>query len=178
MTNYLDYIPRKSFNTYGFVILVLFVVFNVIIIGISSTSTTELQCYHKSNSKTKDISLIKTINAKCSLKYQEKFHFITVPIYVMFLLNFGIILILSIVYGNLVKHRVEKFDYQTGTTTTTNDNNEGHPMLSLLEAPDQNPRYIRECLGHFSTLFIYVVHLIFARIIVSLVFALAVFYPA
>ena len=121
---------------------------------------------------------MKTIDAKCSLNYQEKFHFITVPIYVLFLLNFGIIFGLSIVYGYLVKHRVEKFDYQTGTAATTTDNNEDHPMLSPLETPDQNPRYIRECLGHFSTFFIYIVHLIIARIIVSLVFALMVFYPA
>ena len=178
MNNYLDYLPRKSFNTYGFVVLLLFVIFNAIIIGISSTSKTELRCYHKSSSKTKDISLMKTIDAKCSLKYQEKFHFITVPIYVLFLLNFGIIFGLSIVYGYLVKHRVEKFDYQTGTAATTNDNNEDHPMLSSLETPDQNPRYIRECLGHFSTFFMYIVHLIIARIIVPLAFALGAFYPA
>ena len=178
MTNYLNYLPRKSFNTYGFVVLLLFVLFNVIVIGISSKSTAALQCYRESNSKPKDIALMKTINAKCFLKYQEKFHFITVPIYVVFLLNFGIIFGSSIAYAYLVKHRVEKFDYQTGKAATTNDNNEDHPMLSPLETPDQNPRYIRECLGHFSTFFIYIVHLIIARIIVSLVFALMVFYPA
>ena len=178
MTNYLDYLPRKSFNTYGFVVILLFVVFNVIIIGISSTSSSELQCHHKSISKTKDVSLIKSINAKCFLKYQEKFHFLTVPVYGMVLLNFGIVFILSLVYAYLVKHRVEKFDYQTGTATSTNNNNASQPMLSSPETPEQNPRYIRECLGHFSTFFIYVVHLIVARIVLSLVFALGVFYPA
>ena len=178
MTNYLDYLPRKSFNTYGFVVILLFVVFNVIIIGISSTSTADLQCYDKSISKTKDISLVKSINAKCSLKYQEKFHFLTVPVYVMVLLNFGIVLILSLVYAHLVKHRVEKFDYQSGTATSTNDNNESQARPSSPETPQQNPRDIRECLGHFSTFFIYVVHLIVARIVLSLVFALGVFYPA
>jgi GTPase SAR1 family protein len=74
--------------------------------------------------------------------------------YAMFILNFGIVFAFSIIYAYLVKHRVEKFDYSTRMTTSPN--------------PRQNPR--------FSTFSIYVVHLLVARIIPSLVFAIWIFY--
>jgi hypothetical protein len=88
----------------------------------------------------------------------------------MFILNFGIVFALSIIYSYLVKHRVEKFDY-------LNNGDESREMLDLPN-PDQNPREVRECLGHFSTFFIYVVHLLVARIIPLLVFAIWIFYQA
>jgi hypothetical protein len=82
----------------------------------------------------------------------------------MFILNFGIVFVLSIIYGYLVKHRVEKFD----------KNQEILPSPNL----GQNPRGVRECLGRFSTFFIYVVHLLVARIIPMMVFAIWIFYQA
>jgi GTPase SAR1 family protein len=87
----------------------------------------------------------------------------------MFILNFGIVFALSIIYGYLVKHRVEKFDYPTRMRTSNNDGDENEDILS-----SPNP----EDLGHFSTFSIYVVHLLVARIIPLLVFSLWIFYPA
>jgi GTPase SAR1 family protein len=97
--------------------------------------------------------------------------------YAMFILNFGIVFALSIIYAYLVKHRVKKFDYPTRTTTSNNDGDENQEMLP---SPNhgQNSRDIRECLGRFSTFSIYVVHLLVARIIPLLVFSLWIFYPA
>jgi GTPase SAR1 family protein len=95
----------------------------------------------------------------------------------MFILNFGIVFSLSIIYGYLVKHRVEKFDYPTRMRTSSNDGDENQETLPSPN-PDQNARDIRECLGRFSTFSIYVVHLLVARIIPLLVFALWIFYPA
>ena len=178
MEKCIDYLPRKSFNTYGVVLLTLFGLFAVAVISISDSLSfdTSFNCYDKTISKTKEASLIKNINIKCSLEYQEKFLFI-LPTYAMFILNFGIVFSLSIIYGYLVKHRVEKFDNPTGTTTSNNGGDENQEMLPSPN-PDQNARDIRECLGRFSTFSIYVVHLLVARIIPLLVFALWIFYPA
>ncbi|CAB4035411.1 NACHT, LRR and PYD domains-containing 14-like [Paramuricea clavata] len=178
MQKCMDYLPRKSFNTYGVVLLTFFGLFAVAVISFSGYLAfgTPFHCYDKTTSKTKDISLSKIINIKCSLEYQEKFFFIR-PMYAMFILNFGIVFALSIIYGYLVKHRVEKFDYRTGITTSNNDGDENQEMLPSPN-PGQNPRDVRECLGCFSTFFVYVVHLLVARIIPLLVFALWIFYQA
>jgi hypothetical protein len=154
----------------------LFGFFAVVVISISASFTfdTSFHCYDKSISKTKEAALITDINIKCSLKYQEKFH--TRLIFTLLILNFGIVFALSIIYGYLVKHRVEKFVNPTGTATsntaTSNDENE-----TMLTSPStgQNPRDVRECLGRFSTFAIYIAHLVIARIIPLLVFA-SVFY--
>ena len=178
MQNCVDYLPRKSFNAYDVVLLKLFGLFAVVVISISGflAFDTSFHCYDKTISKTKEASLIKNINIKCSLEYQEKFLFI-LPMYAMFILNFGIVFSLSIIYAYLVKHRVEKFDYPTRMTTSNNGGDENQEMLPSPN-PDQNARDIRECLGRFSTFSIYVVHLLVARIIPLLVFALWILYPA
>ena len=177
MQNCVNYLPRKSFNTYGLVLLTLFGFFAVVVISISASFTfdTSFHCYDKSISKTKETALIKDINIKCSLKYQEKFH--TRLIFALLILNFGIVFALSIIYGYLVRHRVKKFDYPTRTATPNDDDEEDEVMLSS-PSPRQNPRDVRECLGHFSTFAIYIAHLVVARIIPLLVFAVRIFYPA
>ena len=170
MQAFINYVPRKSFNTYGIVILTLFGLIAVLVIGISSSFTFDnsFHCYDKTISKAKDLSLSKNINIKCSLKYQEKFR--TLLIFGILMVNFVIVLVLSVIYGFIVKHRVEKFDYPVGTTNSNDDNeNQAMPSPSNLW---QNPHDVRECLGHFSTFSIYVIHLIVARIIPLLIFAL------
>ncbi len=173
MQNCVNYLPRKSFNTYGLVLLTLFGFFAVIVIIISTSFTfdTSFHCYDKSISKTKETALITHINIKCSLKYQEKFH--TQLIFALLILNFGIVFALSVIYGYLVKHRVEKFDYPTRAATSNNDD---EALLASL-SPWQNPSDVRECLGYFSTFAIYILHLFVARIIPLLIFA-SVFYLA
>ena len=168
MQNCVNYLPRKSFNTYGVVLLTLFGLFGGVVIGISVYFTfgTSLHCYDKSISKTKEAALITDINIKCSLKYQEKFH--TRLIFAVLILNFGIVFALSLIYGYLVKHRVEKFDFPAETATSNNDDDENEAMLAS-RSSGQNPRDVRECLSHFSTCSIYIIHLIVARIIPLLV---------
>ena len=177
MEGFINYLPRKSFNTYGIVLLTLFGLIAVLVIGISSSFTFDnsFHCYHETISKTKDLSLSKNINIKCSLKYQAKFR--TQLIFVMVIVNFVIVLFLSIIYGFLVKHSVEKFDTPTGATNPNNVDDENQAMLSPSN-PWPNPPDVRECLGRFSTFSIYIIHLIIARIIPLLVFALWIFYPA
>ncbi|CAB4001000.1 Hypothetical predicted protein, partial [Paramuricea clavata] len=99
MQKCIDYLPRKSFNTYGVVLLTLFGLFALVIISISGSLAfdTSFHCFDKTVSKTKEVSLIKNINIKCSLEYQEKFLFI-LPTYAMFILNFGIVFDLSIAW--------------------------------------------------------------------------------
>ena len=172
MQGFINYLPRKSFNTYGIVLLTLFGLIAILVISISSSFTFDnsFHCYDKTISKTKDLSLSKNINIKCSLKYQEKFR--TQWIFVMLIVNFVTVLTLSIIYGFLVKHRVEKFDNPTGATNPSNVDDENQVMLSW-----PNPADARQCLGRFSTFSIYIIYLMVARIIPLLVFALWIFYP-
>ncbi len=122
MPHLADYLPRRSFNTYGLVLLTLFMLFAVAVIGLSSylTVDTPLHCYDET---IKRLAFLKFINAKCSLEYQEKFYFI-LPMYGVFALNYGIVFALSIIYAYLVKHRVEKFIHPTGTATCRKDDEE------------------------------------------------------
>ena len=177
MQGFINYLPRKSFNIYGIVLLTLFGLIGVLVIGISSSFTFDnsFNCYDKTISKMKDLSLSKNINIKCSLKYQEKFR--TQLIFVMLIVNFVIVLTLSIIYGFLVKHRVEKFELPTGATNSSNVVVENQVMLSTLN-PWPNLADVRQCLESFSTFSIYIIYLMVARIIPLLAFALWIFYPA
>ena len=160
MTNFLDlHIPRKSFHTYDFVVLGLFVTFKIPVIGISTgKSLAELQCDY-SNSEKKEVTL-SYVNEKCSFKYEKEYQVSQIPMYGMFVFNFGVVLITSIIYAYLVKHRVEIFDRDIENQSIQ---------------PSENPR---ECLGRFSTFSIYIVYLVISRILSPLLFAVFVFCPA
>ena len=177
MQGFINYLPKKSFNTYGIVLLTCFGLIGVLVICIASYFTfgNSFNCYDKTILKTKDLSLSKNINVKCSLKYQEKF--CTQLIFVMLIINFVTVLTLSIFYGFLVKHRVEKFDIPSGATHPSIVDDENQVMMSTSN-PWPNPSDVRECLGSFSTFSIYITHLMLARIIPLSVFALWIFYPA
>ena len=174
MQNCVGYLPRKSFNTYGIVLLTLFGFFAVALIGISASLTFDasFHCHKKTISKRNETSLSKDINIQCSLEYQEKFR--TNLIFGLLISNFGVVFVLSIIYGYLVKHRVEMFDYPTRMATTNNEDDENEVMMTPPNSW-QNPRDVRGCLDHFSTFFIYIIHLFVARIIPLLIFAI-VFY--
>ena len=170
MQGFINYLPRKSFNTYNIVLLTLFGLIGVLVIGISSLFTFDnsFHCYDKTISKTKETSLIRNVNIKCSLKYQEKFR--TQLIFVILIVNFVIVFILSIIYAFLVKHRVEKFELPTEVTNPNNVDDENQVMLSTSN-PWPNPADVRQSLGMLSTFSIYLIHLMVARIIPLLVFA-------
>ena len=172
MQNCVGYLPRKSFNTYGVVLLTLFEFFAVVVIGISTSLILDpsFHCHEKMISRRKEPSISKDINIKCSLEYQEKFH--TNLIFCLLISNFGVVFVLSIIYGYLVKHRVEKFDdYSTSTST----NNQDVEQTANSPSSVLTPRDVRGCLGRFSTFFIYIIHLIIARIIPLSIFAM-IFY--
>ena len=174
MQSWVGYFPRKSFNSYGIVLLTLFGFVAVIFISISASLTFDasLHCYDRAISKMKEPSLSKDINIKCSLEYQEKFR--TNLIFGLLILNFGVVFVLSIIFGYLVKHRVEKFDYPTRMANTNKEDDENEVMMALPNS-GLNHRDVRGCLGKFSTFFIYIIHLIVARIIPLVLFAI-IFY--
>ena len=176
MQNWVKYLPQKSFNTYGIVLLTLFGFFAVIVIGISASLTFDatFHCHEKAISKRKEPSLSKNINIKCSLEYQENFRINLV--FGLLISNFGVVFALSIMYGYLVKHRVEKYDYTSGTEITNKEDDE-HKAMMHSPRSGQNLRDARGCLDKFSTIFIYIIHLIVVRVIPLLIFAI-VFYQS
>ena len=88
------------------------------------------------------------------------------PMHAMLILNFGIVFALSIIYGYLVKHRVEKFDYPPRTAISDDDDHESQAFLATQSSSSSGLAF-----------YIYIAHLFVARIIPLLVFA-SIFYPA
>ena len=133
MESCLKFLARKSYNTFGVVLLTSFVLIGVVVIGIAIDFETKatLHCNPTNPDKTiaSDLSTRKFINRQCFLKYQNKFYFY-MPLYCLFLINFGLVTLVSIIYAYWVKHRVEIFVDQPNTTINSSDE-ENQPLLGI-----------------------------------------------
>ena len=165
MESCLKFLARKSYNTFGVVLLTSFVLIGVVVIGIAIDFETKatLHCNPTNPDKTiaSDLSTRKFINRQCFLKYQNKFYFY-MPLYCLFLINFGLVTLVSIIYAYWVKHRVEIFVDQPNTTINSSDE-ENQPLLGISEAALDPIAHQRSgCCTVFS---LYVTHLISGRVI-------------
>ena len=151
MENCLKLLPHKSYNTFDLIFLSLFVFIGCFVIGFGKDfdSKATLQCYPDKNLAS-NIS-IRKLETECLLKYEQKFY-PSLPIYVLLVMNIGLVLVVSIIYAYLVKDRVEIFANHASATTLD-------PMAS------QRP-------GRYFIFTVYVSHVILCRIILLAVFAL------
>ncbi|XP_028416259.1 protein NLRC5-like [Dendronephthya gigantea] len=175
-------IPRKSFNTYNIVLLTLFTLFNlvvIIILGAALDFDSKFHCYNvKLTSKLENETLLGNCKMKCSVHYKERFQF-SVPMSRICIVRLMTVLVFSIIYAYLVKRRVERFDSPPTDTSSSNDSEENHAMLSTLSYIHLNPEsFSVDCRIRVSTLWIYIAHLFIARIIPLLTFVIFVFYQA
>ena len=129
----LKFLPRRSYNTFGVVLLISFVLIGVIVIGTASDfeSKATLQC-NPDKTIASDLSTRKFIDAQCFLKYTQEFY-PYFPLHNLFMINFGLVISLSIAYAYSVKHRVEIYENPSSTTINGAEDKD-QPLLGILQA--------------------------------------------
>jgi adenylate kinase len=168
MESCLKSLPRKSYNTFGVVFITSFVSIGIVLIGITSgfESKATLQC-NPDKSLASDLSTRKFIDTQCFLKYAQEF-LPSLPLHVLFLINFGLVLLLSIIYAYSVKHRVQIFaDPPSPTTDGAED--ESQPLSGISQAAS-DPMAYQNC-GRPIVFTVYIMHLILCRILPLVIFA-------
>ena len=169
MESCLKFIPRKSYNTVGWLSLILFVLISVAVIGITSDfeSKATIQC-NADKTIASDLSTRKYIETQCFLKYSQEFHPF-LPLNVMFIINFGLVLVLTIIYAYMVKHRVEIFE-ENPRETMNGDQGESQPLADNMSQAALDPNKHRNASQYF-VFTVYVLHLIICRILPLVGFA-------
>ena len=161
----MQFIPRKSYNSYGYVVLALFFLTAVILIGVATdlNAKSNLSCNPGKNVAV-DISQKIFVQTTCSLKYEQKYNS-PVPFNGFVILNFGLVIALSIIYAFSVKSRVERCDKPT---TTTDD----------VELQSSQPNQGCDAIRRIPVFYIYFFHLVFARLLPMILFVVLVLHPA
>jgi hypothetical protein len=164
----LKLLPNKSYNKYSLLFLTLFVLIGGVLIGIASDfhSKATLQC-NPDKTLASDLSTRKYIETQCLLKYAQEFY-PSLPLHNLFMINFGLVLLLNIIYAYSVKDRVEIFA-DPPSTATNGGEEEGQTLLGLSRAAS-DPMAWQNSGGHIIFT-VYIMHLIFCRIIPLVVFA-------
>ena len=162
-------IPRRSYNKFGFLCLIAFVLAGVILIGAANDfkAKATLQC-NPNKTLASDLLTRKYIETKCSHKYAQKFH-PSLPLQTQLMINFGLVYLLSVFYAYWMKDRVEIF-LDTPSATTNNVIDES-PLFSGTSPAASDPKAYRQC-NRFSVFKVYIVHLILCRIIPLVAFAI------
>jgi hypothetical protein len=168
MESCLKLLPNKSYNKYSLLFLTLFVLIGVVLIGIASDfhSKATLQC-NPDKTLASDLSTRKYIETQCLLKYAQEFY-PSLPLHNLFMINFGLVLLLNIIYAYSAKDRVEIFA-DPPSTATNGGEEESRPLLGISRAAS-DPKACRNPSGHIIFT-VYIMHLIFCRIVPLVVFA-------
>lgn len=126
-------------------------------------SKATLQCYPDKDLAS-DISARK-LETECLLKYEQEFY-PSLPIYVLLLMNFGLVLVLSVIYAFLVKDRVGIFVNHPSATT---NGAEDESQLGISQAASDPMAHQGSC--RCFVFAVYLSHVILCRIILLVVFA-------
>ena len=166
----LKLLPRKSYDKNGLFLLMIFVSIGVVVIGIAGIfeAKATLQC-NPDKKIASDTSTRKNIDTQCFLKYTQEFY-TSLPIYVLVLMNFGIVYLLSIIYAHLVENRVEIFT-EPRSVKRNDAEGESQPLSAGITAAGADPAAYRKLAGRYIIFPAYVTHLIVCRIIPLVVFA-------
>ncbi|XP_046842658.1 NACHT, LRR and PYD domains-containing protein 12-like [Xenia sp. Carnegie-2017] len=155
MEKCLENLPWKSFNWYGRITILVFSIIGIVVSGFSITlyGDTSFHCYNDKVSNSKKNFLVKNVESSCFRQYKDGLTFQYFSL-LLVCLNFGIVLIWSIVYAYYVKRRVEHFDHFSPTKRSDDEN---------------EPRYTGngEDTHRFTTFYIWVVYLVVRFIILS-----------
>ena len=165
----LKLLPHKSYNKFGLLFLTLFVSIGVVLIGIASDfdSKSTMQC-NPDKTLTSDLSTRKYIETQCHLKYAQEF-IPLLPLHNLFMINFGLVLLLSIIYAYSVKDRVEIFANPFSATTYIGEE-ESQPLSGISQAA-LDPMEHQNSGGGIFVFKRYIIHLILCRIIPLVAFA-------
>ena len=166
----LKLLPRKSYDKNGLFLLMMFVSIGVVVIGIAGIfeAKATLQC-NPDKKIASDASTRKNIDTQCFLKYTQEFY-TSLPIYVLVLMNFGIVYLLSIIYAPLVENRVEIFT-EPRSVKMNDAEEESQPLSVGITVAGADPTAHRKSAGRYIVFTAYVTHLILCRIIPLVIFA-------
>jgi hypothetical protein len=161
MERCLKLLPKKSYNKYCHVLLVIFVSVGIIVIGMATTFDLKatLQCIPDKTLASE--STRKSVETQCLLKYAQEFH-PSIPLHVLVIMNFGFVVLLSIIYAYSVNDRVEIFA-DPPSATTNNGEDESQPVSGI--SPAASDPMSHQNSGRYSVFTLYIMHLIFCRII-------------
>ncbi|XP_028392182.1 transcription factor SPT20 homolog [Dendronephthya gigantea] len=157
MDSCLKLVPRNCYNTYSSVVLALFVAIGVVLLTIASVfeAKSSLKCdLNKRLAST--IFKGKYIEAGCLLKYAEQF-LPSLPLTAFIAISFGLVVVCSVVYGYLVKHRVDIF---------TNN-----PSITTNEGVEESQPVAYQRRNRYLVFMAYVIHLIVCRMIPLTIFS-------
>ena len=165
----LKLLPHKSYNKFGLLFLILFVSIGVVLIGIASDfdSKSTMQC-NPDKTLASDLSTRKYIETQCLLKYAQEF-IPLLPLHNLFMINFGLVLLLSIIYAHSVKDRVEIFAIPSSATTIIGE--EESQLLSGISQAASDPMEHQNSSSGIFVFKRYIIHLILCRIIPLVAFA-------
>ena len=168
MEKYLKFLPKKSYNKFGYILLVSFALIGTVVIAAATAldSKATLQCNPDENLAS-DFSTKSYIETHCGLKYSQKFQS-SLPLYILIIMNFGVVLLLSIFYAWLVKDRVEIFADPSGTTGNGAEV-EAQPLPSISKLASDPMAFQRN--GRYTVFTIYTMHLIVCCIVPLVVFS-------
>jgi len=105
-----ELLTPKSFNKLSFVAVFFWILFGVTLLGIfadaeNSESRFDFSCGSKSNKDFKDL-----IEGKCFQQYEKRYNKLSVPVYGFVIANFSVIAIVSVIYSQSVKSRVNELE--------------------------------------------------------------------
>ena len=166
----LKLLPRKSYDKNGFFLLMIFVSIGVVVIGIAGIfeAKATFQC-NPDKIIASDVSTRKYIDTQCFLKYTQEFY-TSLPIYVLVLMNFGIVYLLSIIYAHLVEHRVEIFT-EPRSVRMNDAEEESQPLSVGITVAGADPMAHRKSARRYIVFTAYVTHLIVCRILPLVIFS-------
>ena len=168
MEKCLKFLPKKSYNKFGYILLVSFALIGTVVIAAATAldSKATLQCNPDENLAS-DFSTKSYIETHCGLKYSQKFQS-SLPLYILIIMNFGVVLLLSIFYAWLVKDRVEIFaDPSYAAANGAEDDTQPLPSISKVASDSM----ARQRNGRYTVFTIYTMHLIVCRIVPLVVFS-------
>ena len=171
MEKCLNSLPKKSYNKYGYMLLFLFFAFGLVVIAIATAFDlrTTLNC-NPDKIPASDLKTWKYIESQCLLKYAQEFHPL-LPLYVLIIMNFGLVILLSFIYAWWAKDRVEIYA-DPPSTTTNGVEDDSQPLFTGISQAASDPQSYRKNSGRSMVFKAYIMHLIFFRIIPLTVFAI------
>ena len=153
--------------------MLLFLIFTIgVVVSAIATSfdlKTTLNC-NPDKIPASDLKTWKYIESQCLLKYAQEFH-PSLPLYVLIIINFGLVILLSFIYAWLAKDHVEIYA-DPPSTTTNGVEGDSQSLLTDISQAAYDPKLYRGNSGRSILFIVYIMHLIICRIIPLMVFAI------
>ena len=104
-----EFLTPKSFNKISFVVIIFWILLGVTLLGIFADTESyeprfDFNCAVKANSL-KDL-----IEGRCFEQYEERYNKLGIPLYGFVIANFSVIAIVSVIYSQSVKSRVNELE--------------------------------------------------------------------